>query len=377
MATKRNTERKRDNDGIYQRPNSPYWWASWIDGCGKPARRSTQIRREDDPRKEQAKAVRAQWVIDAQAEKQQKRPKADKPAERTFDELMVSYIDGPSLEKKSHERDLYSLKPLAAAFQGRELTGIKGADVRQYIQERKTAGIAPATINRELGLMSAAINWAIKELEWPLANPFKGRRQTPPPGRDRWLTHEEADRLIEAAKRLPHLHDFILLSLNTGMRTGEVLGLEWNRVDFTRRTIYLGAADQKNGKPSTVPINEKAREALLNCARRRATDSPDSPWVFANRKGERIASIKKSFAATTRAAKLENVHPHDLRRTFGSWLVQQGVTIQTVSALLRHSDISVTVKVYAHLAQENLMDAVEKLDLVSHTAFTPTQKHCA
>ncbi len=369
------TERKKDNDGIYQRPNSPYWWASWIDGRGKPARRSTQIRREDDPRKEQAKAVRAQWLLDAQTEKRQTHQ--TKPQGRTFDELMVNYIDGPSLEKKSHERDLYSLKPLANAFQGRELASIKGADVRQYIQERKNAGISPSTINRELGLMSSAINWAIKELEWTLSNPFKGRRQTPPPGRDRWLTQEEADRLMEAAERQPHLHDFIVLSLNTGMRSGELLGLEWNRVDLSRRTIYLGASHQKNGKQSNVPVNETAREALLNCARRKATDCPDSPWVFCNGKGERIASIKKSFATATRIAKLDNVHPHDLRRTFGSWLVQQGISIQTVSALLRHSDISVTVKVYAHLAQENLMDAVEKLDLVSHTAFTPIKKHCA
>jgi integrase len=139
---------------------------------------------------------------------------------------MVAYIDGPSLEKRSHERDLHALKPLAKAFMRRELATINGADVRQYIAERKAAGMSNATINRELGLMSSAINWARLELEWPLANPFQGRKQPIPAGRDRWLTSDEADTLMEAAKGRPnagHLPDYIRLALYTGMRPGGIL----------------------------------------------------------------------------------------------------------------------------------------------------------
>jgi len=75
--------------------------------------------------------------------------------------------------------------------------------------------------------------------------------------------------------------------------------------------------------------------------------------------------IEERKKAGIAPANLENVHPHDLRRTFGSWLVQSDVPIQTVSALLRHSDIRVTVKVYAHLAPENLRGAAAVLDVVS------------
>lgn len=72
--------------------------------------------------------------------------------------------------------------------------------------------------------------------------------------------------------------------------------------------------------------------------------------------------MKTSFAAAVRNAGLENVYAHDLRRTCGSWLVQAGRPIHEVAALLRHSDIRVTDKVYAHLAPENLRAAVNVLD---------------
>ena len=183
---------------------------------------------------------------------------------------------------------------------GRELATINGSDVRQYIAERKQVGIAPATINREIGLASAAINWARCELEWVLINPFQGRRQAEPPGRERWLSREEADLLITTATGWPkadHLVDFIRLGLFTGMRSGEILGLEWIRVDFDRNLIYLGAKNQKNKKAGSVPINQSAKEALTTRARFRSTYCPDSPWVFCNKKGERIASIKHSFSS--------------------------------------------------------------------------------
>ena len=74
-----------------------------------------------------------------------------------------------------------------------------------------------------------------------------------------------------------------------------------------------------------------------------------------------------------RRAGLEDTHPHDLRRTFGSWLVQAGVSIQAVSALLRHSDIRITDRVYAHLSPESLREAVAVLNAgepVSRLGFT-------
>jgi integrase len=76
-----------------------------------------------------------------------------------------------------------------------------------------------------------------------------------------------------------------------------------------------------------------------------------------------VGSVKKGFASCAADAGLEDVHPHDLRRTFGSWLVQAGVGIERVSRLLRHSDVSVTARVYAHLRPSDLADAAAVIDL--------------
>jgi integrase len=288
---------------------------------------------------------------------------------------MVLYLDGPSLEKKSHERDMYSLKRLAPVFAGRELATLKGADVNGYIEVRKAAGAKAATINKEMSMFSAALNWARRRKDWEVPNPFEGWRLPEPPGRDRWLKPEEATALLQAAESLPraeHTADFVRIGLYVGLRPGEILGLEWHRIDLSRSLIYFGANDQKSGKIGSVPINERAREALLARARFRATWCPASPWVFCTREGERIASVKKSFAAAVEAAGLVDVHPHDLRRTCGSWLAQEGVSIQVICALLRHSDIRVTHRVYAHLSPDSLREATAVLDrgVVSRSGFT-------
>jgi hypothetical protein len=174
-------QRKRDQDGIFERPDSPFRWCTHTDANGRAVRRCTQIRREDDPRKERAKAIRAQWVVEA-AEEKARGPKS-KTKGPSFDELMVLYLDSPSLEKRSHERDLYSLKRLAPLFAGRELASLTAADVRCYIAQRQTDGASAATINKEVGMFRAALNWARKELEWKVPNPFEGRKLKEPPGR--------------------------------------------------------------------------------------------------------------------------------------------------------------------------------------------------
>lgn len=118
--------------------------------------------------------------------------------------------------------------------------------------------------------MSAAINYANKEWGWQLDNPAQGQRLKEPNGRVRWITQAEADALIRAAEatRTPHLADFIRLALHTGMRRGEILGLEWRRVDLQAGLIHLEAEHTKTGHRRSVPLN--AHAAIINRARFRA-----------------------------------------------------------------------------------------------------------
>lgn len=364
--------KKRDQDGIYQRQRSPYWWATLPNGRGGSTRRSTRIAIADDPSGVKAKAVRAGWIAEGPPVPIRQGP--------TFDELLLAYLGQVTPTKRAPDRDRFSAKALTPVFTGLPITSIGAVEVRAYIAARTAAGIQPGTLNKEIGFMSAATNWARTELEWDIQNPWQSRRQTEPSGRDRWLTETEAGQLLGAALKVDkawHLADFIRLGLYSGMRPGEMLGLEWERADLQRNHITLKAGlHQKNGKPGRIPLNREARQAMLSRARFRAEHCPASPWVFCNRKGERIASVRKSFARAVSIAGLENVHPHDLRRTFGSWLVQAGVGIERVSELMRHSSIEITARVYAHLRPGDLAAKQPKRWTIRGTRFHTRLSHC-
>lgn len=352
------TRKTRTKDGIYQRPDSPFWWACYPQPGGGSARRSTGVPVAEDAEGLKAQAIRAGWRVQGQARQTGERA--------TFDDLLLLYMQQVTPTKRAPERDRYSAKALFKVFTGRALEGIKAADVRGYIAGRTAAGIAAGTINKEIGLMSAALNWARKEIEWDIVNPWQSRRLREPAGRARWLTQTEATALLGSAKdrraRAPWLVDFIRLGLYAGLRPGEILGLTWARVDLRGMEIRFDPGDQKSGKRASVPINREARAALIERAKFRATHCPGSPWVFCRQDGSGILSVKHAFAGAVTAAGLVDVHPHDLRRTFASWLVQAGVGIERVSELLRHGDVAITARVYAHLRPGDLADAVAILD---------------
>ncbi len=277
---------------------------------------------------------------------------------------MLAYLDATQDSKRSHGRDLTSCRHLYPAFSGRKLRDILSHDVRAYITQRRKEGAAASTINKEVGLLSSAINYARREWGWDIHNPAQGCRQREPEGRLRWLTKSEAAALIEAARqseKAPHLADFIILALNTGMRSGEILGLEWRRVDMGNGLIWLEAEHTKTARRRTIPLNDNARTALLSRLNWRARHCPDSPWVFCDSRGRRIASVKKSFETACRRAGIDDFRIHDLRHTCAAWLVTAGIPLAEVRDLLGHRSIQMTER-YAHLAPENIRSAVQRLD---------------
>ena len=291
---------------------------------------------------------------------------AEKGEGATFDNLVLAYLAEVVIRKRAPGRYHAAARALFPHFTGRLLADIGAQEVRAYIARRLDQGRKPGCINREISLMSGAMRWAKDELEWDVGNPWRSRFLREPSGRTRFLSQEEAVALLAAAEepssKAQHLGDLIRLILATGLRIGEALGLEWRRVDLSRNLIRFEAGDQKNGKAETIPVNASARAALLGRARFRATHCPGAPWVFCNRAGARFFSIYTGFLAACQRAGIEDCHPHDLRRTCGSWLVQSGVSIDRVSRLLRHGDVGMTARVYAHLRPQDLADAAAALD---------------
>ena len=354
----------------YKRKKSPFWWTSFTDANGKRVRRSlgTTNRKE-------AEALEAKWKGEAFQQQAW-----DVEPDHTFEELMLGYLNASASDKRSAKTDRQRTKSLKRFFAGKVVNDIRPTDIRGYIMYRREDGVANTTINRELSLLSAAIKYSKQELEWDILNPVEGRRLGESEGRLRWLTREEANALIEAAKVLPrdghpafHLADFIVLALHTGCRSGELLGLEWDRVDLRNNLIRLEAKHTKSGKGRSVPINGSARAVLLNRARHRAEHCPDSPWVFVHSnphwKGQRIHSVKKAFAAACKRAQLEDCTPHTLRHTCASWMVMAGRPLMEVRDILGHSTVKMTER-YAHLAPENLRNAVNVLEDRSHFGHT-------
>jgi len=347
-------KRRKDRDGVFERPDSPYLWGQYKDSSGRWVRRSTGIPKGKG-RIDEARRIVSQWREASEHERRTGRPLAI-----TFHNLIQQF--SAAHPNRETERDDYSLKHLYPFFNPRPLNNATRQDARDYITFRQSQGASAGTINREIGFFSAALTWAKRE-GWPVDNIMIGMRQQEPSGRDRWLTRDEADRLLNAARRprAPYLHDYVLLILQTGLRPGEALSLEWDRVDLGQRLIHFNPSDQKNRQRDSVPLNDDAVGALLSRWNWIQQRCPASPWVFCNAEGDRIGTVKKAFAAAVKDAGIKGCHPHDLRRTAGSWMIQAGVGIEAVSKILRHADIRVTAQVYAHLSKDNLRAAADAL----------------
>ena len=351
--------KRADRDGLYKIPGSPYWWASFTATSGRRIRRSTQ--EIDRPR---ALAVRAQWI----AREGVLAP--DAVPLYTFDELALAYLDeartlkGRSKAHNSRARDQTCIGSLYEHFSGCVLqpdsalaphaAQVDGAAVLGYITARRAGGASDSTIRRDLSVLGAMIAYARNWWHWPIVDPTRGRKPVQGPGRVRWITEAEAERLILAAEqepKSPYLADWIRLALHTGMRKEELSGLRVDHVNLQAGLILIEPEHAKSRRRETVPLNDDARQAVLSRLNWRAAHCPASPWLFCRHNGDRAGNIKKSFRAACARAGIEDFSPHDLRHTCASWLVMKGVHIGVVKDILRHKVITTTM-IYAHLAPD-------------------------
>jgi integrase len=347
-------KRRQDKDGVYRRPDSRFWWATFVDASGTRVRRST-----GQANKKDAEAILAKWAVDIHREIHW----GEEP-KRTFEQLMTLYLADTAASKRSAETDKLRTRALRGYFRRRTLNEIGADDIRGYIHHRRQRKVSNATINRELALLSSAINYAKRECGWNLSNPTERRKLPEPEGRVRWISQQEADALIEAAsraRRAPFLADLITVALYTGCRRGELLGLEWSRVDLKAKMLHLEGRHTKSGKRRTVPLCEQACRALLSRARYRAEHCPATPWVFCYRDGHAAYDIRGAYNKACADAGIEDFTFHDLRHTCAAWLVSRGVPLTEIRDLLGHSTVMMTER-YAHLAPERLRNAVNMFD---------------
>ncbi len=291
------------------------------------------------------------------------------PGERiTFSEMMKKYLDEHSSKNKaksSYRRDLSLAKHLNRFFGNFILTHITPKHISSYKIRRREEGASPRTINYELSLMGHAFNLALKEWEWVKENPVgKVSKERVNNLRERWLTFEEEEKLLQASPKW--LREMIIFSLETGLRQSELLDLQWPQVDLSRRTMTL--LEQKNRAVDTLPLNERAMEVLKARAKVRYLRSS---YVFCNKKGDRIdpRNLLRAFYEAVETAGIEHLRWHDLRHTFATRLAQAGVDLYKIQKLGRWKEISMLSR-YAHHYPESLRDGVEVLDQIREKIST-------
>lgn len=254
----------------------------------------------------------------------------------TLEEALERWLTGEARSLRTL-RDLENkVRALLPHIKGRMLEEIVDA-----ADSAKRAGLAdrltPATINRRLAILRRVANLAHRQWGWLEAD--IARRVQLLPGekaRHIYLTPAQVARLAGAAGNRK-VADAIVLAATSGLRRGELLRLEAR----DRRGSALHLRDTKNGRPRLVPLPAEALKIKLPIALT-------------------VDELRKGFDRARARAGMREVHFHDLRHTYASWLVQAGAPLPAVRDLLGHSSLMVTSR-YAHLATADLKAAVGRI----------------
>ena len=153
-----------------------------------------------------------------------------------------------------------------------------------------------------------------------------------------------------------HITPMVLISLNTGVRQGELFSLAWEQVDLERKNITVLASNAKGNATRVIPLNAEALAVLTTIK-----PDPAAGLVFKSPvTGGRFNNVKKAWAEVTKDAKIPDLRWHDLRHDFASQLVMRGAPLYTVQKLLGHANSKMTMR-YAKLAPSTLASAVDLL----------------
>lgn len=243
-----------------------------------------------------------------------------------------------------------------------DLTPSVIAEARDALLHEKTVRKkirSPSTVNRYLAAFSKALSIAVKEWGWIEDTPM--RKVTKPgeaPGRERFLSLEEKERLLNACKNSPNqfLYSLVSLSIHTGMRFGEIIRLQWEDIDFINRAIVLH--ETKNGDRRVIPLTDTAKLLFESCPT--YNTKPSGPIFKSHRTNNKngFISVRQAFQNALKVAEIKNFRWHDLRHTAASYLAMNGATQGELMAILGHRSPHMTRR-YAHYSQAHIRKILE------------------
>jgi integrase len=286
---------------------------------------------------------------------------------------------------KTAQRIIQTIKRGFPNLLEKQLSNIHAWDLENWRNEKKKQSKSASTINGYInylkGSLSRAVEWGVLEshdlhkikslksesniVRFLSFKEEKTLRDT--------LTHRDLrikneresanlHRQIRNYPLLPELRDFnfcgyleplVILAINTGMRRGEIFGLEWLHVDLENNYLTVVAENSKSGQGRHIPLNKEAKSTLSKWLE----DTNDSGYVFKGVENKPLTDIKRAWGTLLTDSKIKIFRFHDLRHHFASKLVMAGVDLNTVRELMGHSDLKMTLR-YAHLAPEHKAAAV-------------------
>jgi integrase/recombinase XerC len=253
-------------------------------------------------------------------------------------------------------------------------------DVRAYKQYLLTVKQRKAsTINRRLAALSAYVGWAreMGQIEHDPTEQISGVAQSMPA--PKYLDKKEQYALLRAIEKDLQVAKFrfhkrwvtrrrdaslVIFMLNTGLRSHETLGLRLGDINISDRKGEVFVRKGEGDKQRTVPLNKDARQAINAWLAERPEEQDNSyVWIAVETEAEgslHQRSLQRIMKRYGEDAGLENLTPHMLRHTFAKNLVDQGIGLEKVAALLGHSSLN-TTRIYVTPSQKDLKSAVESL----------------
>ena len=290
----------------------------------------------------------------------------DEKASITFNQVWEQYLPQCLLdEKKSVDREeqLYRLW-IEPVIGKRTLSEVNSFLLEKIKHKMSKAELSPRSIHYCLAVIRQVFNFAIRRDSFNGVNPtIRIKKPTEDNRRIRYLTHEEADTLMETIRfKSNDCWRICMVSLHTGMRFSEIARLTFGDLDFERGTVWV--RQTKNGRSRHVPMTETIKDVFLGI-----NGGASGDLLFPGKNGKVRQSMSDTFERIVHSIGLnagitdprQKVVFHTLRHTYASWLVESGTDLFVVKELLGHRSISMTER-YSHLGPNTLKSAVDRMD---------------
>ena len=318
---------------IYKRNDT--WWIQITTANGERIQRSsgTQVKQEAQELHDKIKAEA--WRV---------KNLGAKPR-HTWQEAVIRWLSERSHNKSLHT-DKVHLRWLNTHLNNKHIDEINKSLIDTIKQDKLKTGASNGTVNRVLALIRSMLSCAKDEWEWLDTIPTV-KLLPEPKIRLRWLSHDEADRLL---KELPeHLKAMAEFTLVTGLRESNVTDLQWSQLDMKRHYAWIHADQAKAEKAIAVPLGADALEII------RAQLGKHESFVFTYENKPVTRANNHAWRKALIRADIKEFRWHDLRHTEASWHVQNGTPLNVLKELGGWADLTMVMR-YAHLSSDHLKE---------------------